>query len=385
MCRCLALATEQPEGLLNTPNHIIDRFLCQALRGEPAPWEELPGNIAVDELNERCQHHGVQALLYHTMHMRHEWPGWPPGLRRELEIASKAGIAQDLLRAHYLQQLLNGLRQSRVRVVLTKGEALAASLYAIPGTRARCDSDLFIPIADLMRAQQVVHEAGFEIHAPTYKSHQFTVARKVDPSCTVRFDIHWRIQNAPRFARAISFEEAYAGSVELADMGGIRVLDAADALMLACMHRCGNERHDRDRLIWIYDIHLLISSLEELRLREFAQQAVNRNVQQVCLDGVSRAKELFHTHVPSEVLELLDSPEPKQTWSRRFAESNLGLLVDDWKKLPNRQARLGLLQELFMPSTEALMNKYHKTSKAWLPFLYLRQIVGGFKQRLLLR
>ena len=385
MRRRLALASKQPERLLNSPNAIIDHFLCQVLRGEPAPWEELPGTIAADDLNERCRHHGVQSLLYHAMHQRPEWSGWPPQLQQELQAASKAGIAQDLLRSHCLQQLLNSLSRHRVRVILTKGEALALSLYAIPGTRTRSDTDLFIPIAGLMRAQQAVHDAGFEIHAPIYKSHQFTVTRKVDPTYAVRFDIHWRIQNSPRFARAISFEEGYANSVELANMGGIRVLDAVDALLLACMHRWGNERHDRARLIWIYDIHLLISSLPESRLREFAHKAVKRNVHLACLDGVSRAMELFHTSVPGEVLALLSSPEPKRTWARRFAASNLGLLVDDWQLLPDGRSRLNLLKELFLLSSDALMLKYHKSSKVWLPYLYFRQILGGFTQRLLLR
>jgi hypothetical protein len=236
-----------------------------------------------------------------------------------------------------------------------------------------------------MRAQQAVHDAGFEIHPPIYKSHQFTVTRKVDPGYVVRFDIHWRIQNLPRFAQTISFEEAYARSVQHEQISGTRVLDSADALLLACMHRWGNERHDRDRLIWIYDIHLLVSSLDESQLREFTLSAVSRNVQQACLDGVSRARELFHTSVPGEVLEMLGSPESKRTLYRRFAESYFGLVVDDWRYLPNRHARLVLLQELLLPSTEALMQKYHKTSKYWLPYLYLRRVVGGFTERLLLR
>lgn len=385
MRRRLAVAAEKPEGLLNKLNHIIDRFLCQALRGEPALWEELPSNISAVELYDRCQHHGVSALLYHAMHHRPEWPGWPRKLRRELDEASKSGIAQDMLRAHHLQLLLTSLRQQGLRVILTKGEALAASHYTTPGTRARCDSDLFISITELMHVQQAVLDAGFEIHSPIYKSHQFTVTRMLDPSHNVRFDIHWRIQNAPRFARVLSFEEAYAGSAELAELGGTRGLNVIDALLLACIHRCGNERHDRDRLIWIYDIHLLLSSLTDSGRKDFAQKAVNRNVQKACWDGVCRAITSFHTAVPDQVQELLRAPELKQTWSRKYAESNLGLLVDDWQLLPNRQARLGLIRELFIPSSDALLNKYHKTSKYWLPFLYFRQILGGFTERLLLR
>ena len=290
-----------------------------------------------------------------------------------------------MLRTHYLQLLLRSLRQHSVRVILTKGEAMAASHYTTPGTRARCDSDLFISIADLMRAQQAVLAAGFEIHSPIYKSHQFTVTNKLDASDTVRFDIHWRIQNAPRFARVLTFEEAYAGSVKMAELGGARALNAVDALLLACIHRCGNEQHDRDRLIWIYDIHLLLSSLTESGCKDFAQKAVSRNIQQACSDGVCTAVRLFHTVVPGEVQELLRTPGLKAKWSRKYAESNLGLLVDDWKQLPNTLARLALLGELFLHTGESLMRDYNKQKRWWIPVLYCRKIFCGLTLRISLR
>jgi hypothetical protein len=81
----------------------------------------------------------------------------------------------------------------------------------------------------------------------------------------------------------------------------------------------------------------------------------------------------------------LASPEAPLTLSRRYAQSNLGLLVDDWRRLPDSRARHTLLRELFLPGGESLMHKYGKEDRRWLPLLWVRQVVGGFFRRISLR
>jgi hypothetical protein len=68
-----------------------------------------------------------------------------------------------------------------------------------------------------------------------------------------------------------------------------------------------------------------------------------------------------------------------------LAESNLGLLIDDWKCLRDWQARRTLLAELFFPDAESLLRKYGKESRLWLPLLYLHHGLRGITRRLTLR
>ena len=100
MSGCLELAAEESERLLIDLINSIDDFICQALRGEPAPWTAL-GKLNANEFLARCRHHGVVALLFHRMRNNPDWQSWPLELQQELEQASKAGAAHDLLRAHY--------------------------------------------------------------------------------------------------------------------------------------------------------------------------------------------------------------------------------------------------------------------------------------------
>ena len=212
MPRRLQLAAKEPEGLLSETFPLIDEFLCRALKGEPAGWSALDG-LSPDEFLNRCHHHGVSALLFHAVHQHESWASWPLEVRQALEQASRAGVAQELLSTHYLKQLIEVFAERDIPCLLLKGEALASSLYPDAGTRTRSDSDLFIRIRDISTARQAVLDLGYEIVSPVYKSHQFTVMRPGDRTGNVRFDIHWRISNAPRFARVLSFEEAYRDSV----------------------------------------------------------------------------------------------------------------------------------------------------------------------------
>lgn len=323
--------------------------------------------------------------MYHRVHESAAWQTWPKDIRLALERSSKAGVAQDMLRSHHLSRILHKFDRAGVRCLLIKGEALANSHYATPGTRTRCDSDLFIDLDDIEAAKQAVLDADMSIVSPVYKSHQFTVSRAGDLSGTVHFDVHWRISNHPLYARAISFEEAFDHSLEVPGMENTRMLNAVDALLLACMHRMGNERHDRNRLIWIHDIHALTTAMDANELLKFAAKAERLQVQEACLDGLSMSAKCFLTPVPDRVIEILQAPRPPRSRSVRIAQSNLGLLIDDWKSLADRRSRLGLLKELFWPSSSFLLHKYDKTSKLWLPALYVRQVLSSTFARISLR
>ncbi len=366
---------------MNTLNQVVDTFLCRALRGEPAPWTKLRDNVLPNEFQLRCEHHGVAALLFDVLQAREEWQTWPEELRRSLELSSKSGIAQDMLRVHYLQEIVHYFSRSGIRFLLVKGEALAQTHYPAPGTRKRRDSDIFIGIEDIEAARRVVLDAGLVIHSPIYKTHQFTVRRTLGLEDGVDFDIHWRILNTSRFARVISFDEAFATSVKLSGIPGVRTLNTTHALVLACLHRVGSERHDQGRLIWIWDIHSLVTGMSYQELVNFARFAGKRNVQSACRSGLSLAQDCFGTVIPGEVLSVLESTEHPH----RFAHSNLALLIDDWKQLPTFAARRAMLRELFLPSGESLLRKYRKENRNWLPLLYIRQVFDGLAQRLTLR
>lgn len=379
------LAAEKPEGLLKHTTPLIEGFVRQALTGAAPAWRALGDPVDVDRLFSILEHHRVQTLLYHAARQSPDWTDWPGSVRERLQCAVRAAVAQDALRAHVLTGILAELGNRDIPCLLIKGEALARTLYRQPGSRVRADSDILVPVTAAMALRDTLRDLGYVAISPALKSHQFVVRRSSAADHTLEIDAHWRVLNAARFARVLEFEELQGRSIPVPGIAGGRAPAHCHSLLLACMHRWGSESHDRNRLIWLYDIHLLASELGTDELAAFAEDAVRRDVQDCCLEGIERAREAFGTAVPQSVLSLLGRPRRRAGLGDRLARSNLGLLLDDWRRLPDRRSRMALLGELFFPPFSELEHKYDRSGKLWAPVLYARHIVGGLAARLTFR
>ncbi|MEJ8566867.1 nucleotidyltransferase family protein [Elongatibacter sediminis] len=368
----------------STSPHVIE-FIAAALRGAPASWASLQPSVSEQEFLDCCRHHGVQGVLFHALAESGTGHEWPDGILTVLEEECREFVAAELLRGHHLVRISEALGQRGIRHILMKGEALAQTHYAQPGSRVRGDTDLFIHLHDIGRVRSTLTDAGYKIVPPVYKTHQFTVTPAAGKGVGVWFDVHWRILNSPRYALSFDFEDAYAQATKMDSLESASVLSAEHNFLVACMHRDGSDRHDRNRLIWLYDIHLLFSALGQEGQMRVCRLANSLNLQECCRDGLERAARLFRTRVTSELLELL-SPAPEPVDFRwRFSHSSLGLLRHDWYSLQGWGDRRRLLGELFLPSGKSLLARYGKEGRQWLPWLYVRQISSGVANRLRLR
>ena len=360
-----------------------DRLICRALLGDSPSWRELDiadSNAFLHHLSEQ----GVMSLLHDRMHETAAWGTWPADVRQAIETRSKATVAVEMLRTHHLQHLLQAFSERGVRCLLMKGEALSQTSYNTPGTRDRCDTDLFIDLVDIEAAVDAAAAIDARIVSPIYKSHQFVALLSVPGGIEMHFDVHWRWSNHARFARTVSFEDAWEASIELSELGA-RALNPAHSLLLACLHRLGSSLHDSNRLIWLYDIHLLAKQLGSQQWGEFVDMAVQCNVQAVCSDGLNQAAAYFGSEIPVAARAALVVPETKPTVGSRIRDSQLGLIVDDLKDLPDTRSRLALLREYLFPPGDYLLRRYGKERRIWLPWLYVRYLATGFLERVSLR
>lgn len=112
-------------------------------------------------------------------------------------------------------------------------------------------------------------------------------------------DVHWRLNNAQVLAQVLAWPELAARSTPLPALGAsARALAPVDALLLACIHRAGHAgetaqigdivRQGSDRLIWLYDIHLLIGGMSAAELDAFVELAAARQVRAICLNALQR-------------------------------------------------------------------------------------------------
>ncbi len=162
------------------------------------------------------------------------------------------------------------------------------------------------------------------------------------------------------------------------------------ALLLACMHRCthkqnpfyvnGDAHHTADRLIWLYDIHLLAEKLSGPEWEKFVRAATQKGLRAVCLEGMQSTQACFHTAYPEPVLQTLAKSPTTERAARYLDGSKLRQQWMDYRALGSFTRQVRFLKELLFPPAHYMRNKYSGPAAAWLPWLYLRRAAAGVRR-----
>ena len=226
-----------------------------------------------------------------------------------------------------------------------------------------------------------------------FVSYQSTWSREDERGGAFHLDVHWRINNSQILAKLMSYQELAARSVSLPALGpDARALADVDALLLACIHRTGHTNAPYqvpdatglagDRLIWLYDIHLLFSRMAAAEQEEFAERAAEKEIRAICRDALQRSADCFGTPIPARVRGVLEAPGPVEASARYFSGGSLRQMVGDFLALERWRDRWTWLRETAFPPEDYMRRKYPDSPRGWLPLLYLRRGLGGMAKRI---
>ena len=166
------------------------------------------------------------------------------------------------------------------------------------------------------------------------------------------------------------------------------------ALLLACMHRATHKQtpllcrivvayYSANRLIWLYDIHLLAKSLSYPQWHDVVRLARDKGLRATCLDGIERAGTCFHTSCPDFVLA------GSGRIRRQGARSNLPEREQAASTVDGFSCARGVLQPAAVPPGALLpvprptcAPNIRRLQPGWLPMLYARRALGGLAKRL---
>jgi len=366
-------------------------LLSGLIRGE-APAE--PGFADADFRNgirEAAEYHGVLLLIAHRLRQRRRGSGHIEALAEICAERQRADAATGLIKEKELGTTIDGLAKRGVFPLLMKGTPLAYSHYPSPDTRARADTDMLIPSNGRNSANTALRELGYRVPDPgTHRSiHDQLSAEKRDCFGVVHtLDVHWKLSNHKAFADLFSYEELARASVPLPELGAnARALGPVHALLLACMHRVahihsplyidGIPRCDGDRLIWLYDIHLLLTQMSPDQIERFAALAIVKRIGAVCLDGTKRAARHFGTRVPAALIEAVSTTDLEEPSAGYLVPGRLRHLLTELRFLAGRRARIRFLNQLAFPDPDYVLKTYEVSSRLWLPLLYLHRGLRG--------
>lgn len=378
-------------ALLAVPTAVVD-LICAALRGEKPAWplpEDLEANA---NFFREAEMHGVQALL-HSVPQPNKWP---QSVLQELRSGAVQLAMWELRHQQMLAQTLAALGEAAIEPVLIKGTALAYSLYADPALRTRGDTDLIVPIDAKHRVHEVLTSLGFERSlgvSGEFVSYQASYTRIAPDGGAHTLDLHWKINNSELLSRLFTYEELRRDADPLPQLcPQALAASRVHTLLLACMHRAthkqnpyyvdGEPHHNPNRLIWLYDIHLLAGRLSAPEWDEFVRLASAKGLRAVCLEGMLHAQECFGSAHPERVLAALAQAGTTEPAAQYLDAGKLRQQWMDFCALGSVRRQLRFARELLFPSPAYMRSKYSERRSGWLPWLYLRRAAGGVVKRL---
>lgn len=358
--------------------------MCALLRGECVAWPDRNGQALAETFLGRSAYHGVQALLHERLH---DAPRWPDNIQAALRKQAIAQAVWELRHQQVIADALAALADAGVQPVLLKGTALAYLHYLGPAQRTRCDTDLIVPLAARRLAMEVLQALGFVrvLELGELMSYQACMTREVSSGGQHTIDLHWKINNSELLSRLFRYEELLAAARPVPALSPHALaVDPVRALLIASMHLAVDRQgyqYRGDRLIWLYDIHLLALGLGPGQWSELVGLAAAKGLPAVCLDVIEQAKARFATPVAPEVLADLAAPGTDEPPAEYLSAHHLRRRWIDFWTLDDAPARLAYLRQLAFPPAAYMRERFPECRLPWLPWLYLRRAIGGLRRR----
>jgi hypothetical protein len=364
--------------------------ICAVLRREPAPWTDGTDPVAIQRFLDDGRYHGVLPLLDSEFGSREGFDSWPREIITGCQESTLACAMRELAHRAEINRVVDTFAAADITPLLLKGIALAYSHYPNPALRPRSDADLLIPLNRRRETDRVLKALGYTKGGGVegeLVSYQATWSRESGTGIASHLDMHWRINNSQILAKLFGYDELAQRSVPLPAFGPhARALGQVDALLFACIHRAGHANapyyvddiaHLGDRLIWLYDMHLLLSRMSAAEQDEFAILAASKKIKAICRDALERTAECFGTPVPSRILKVLNAPGPVEPSARYFSGGPARQMIGDFAAIDRWSDRVRWLSEHAFPSSAYMRSKYSGTAYTWLPILYARRGLTG--------
>jgi len=272
-----------------------------------------------------------------------------------------------------------------IHPLLIKGTPLSYSLYPTSGLRPRCDTDFLIPQGDFDTTAELMMQLGYQAIYDAdveFLSSQKTFTRQ-DRLKSHAYDVHWRINNNSRsFSDELNYSYLLSTANAIPKLGSnAQTLNNVDALLLACFHRAGHFSHSGDRLIWLYDINLLMSAMDEHEFDLFYQKAKKMEIITICSDAILTAQDWFNTSLNESRLKRLNTlPESEASTAylaigRQAGIKNHALL--ELNGLSSMRDKFRYLTQKVFPPVNYMLWRYNTNRKYLLPLLYLYRLIYG--------
>jgi hypothetical protein len=366
----------------------VDEFLAAALHQDMA----LPTLACPDLVPERALYHGVSALLASVSPVM---ASLPPQIQDVVRQQAISETMWDLRHRQILVPLLDDLAKAEVTAVLLKGTALAYSHYPSPSLRPRGDTDILVPASEKVNVVRILEAHGFTRDLDSFVGMPASVIRQEAWSNTApdgskhAVDLHWEVMNAWTLSHLFDADTVRRKAQPLERLSpSARMICNIDAVYHACIHRAVHVQspyyvkdqafRGGDRLIWLYDLHLMLPVLTAADWAELISLCRAHDTADLCLDALTETNRLLGAHIPPNVLDSLKA-ERRDGAPKQFLVESSGVqsLISNLRAIPTFEAKRQYLLHLLFPSKAYLAAKYPDMAGKPVGLMHLRRIFAA--------
>ena len=322
------------------------KTLAKAINGQPTCLEKFDDN----EILNQAAHHGIGLLLYTNLQAG-TITGVSENLKEELKSATYPQAAKDMLLNNATQKLLDLLTKNEIPALLLKGTPVAFLYYPDTYLRSRCDTDIYIDETHLEDTAKLLSKHNYELSGLGKRKHsskQFVAAKEITQQNFLHFDMHWKLSNRVMFRATLPFKECLQSSQPVTGLGpNARALSITDLMLHACIHRIAHGRNtERNRLIWLYDIHLIAEAMSKTELDHFLEKARQKTIAMLCADALETCQTLFNTTLPEHFLSRLKKDCKNERSAKLINASKLRWAWEDLQSLGSTSEKIAFAREL---------------------------------------
>lgn len=344
--------------------------IAKCLKG-PEEIKQFIGKYG-DKALALLDYHGVSALIYEHQSQQELTCETSLQAFEKIRLTVPVIVASESLKRNEIEKLIDSLTKANLTdFVIFKGWALAYSVYKKPWLRPRTDIDILIEHSQRNAYHNFLVSSGFTRELAIEGdliAYQSGYSKTLSKHSKIYIDLHWKVSNRQCLALAFSTTDIIQNA-QTVQNGTInfKIPSNVDGILLACQHRLGHH-HSEERLIWLYDIHLLAESLDPMQWSDFLHKAKQLRIANLSFNALNRAQRLFATDIPSDTIEklsvLCQRDEPSAIFLDR-ALSNRKILLSDISSITSLTAKLRFVIETAFPSKDYIQEKMATRSATW--------------------
>jgi hypothetical protein len=312
----------------------ISNVLGLSLKPNHSPIEPNPllGHLNWEKFIPLASYHGVGGLLLYWLKRLGLEGNLPTDVYEDLNgiYESFSSTWEDY--HEIIKIILRRFYESKIDVILLKGAQLAYTDYPHVFLRPMGDIDLLVNRSDQSRVIKLMLGMGFSLYEPGDSCNRFFIRRVVrgkerNTHKPIFIEVHANFQTPLRLNKSfgIDMDEFWNGTRMKSIWGGTQVksIDGYTFLQLSptynVIYLCTHfGEHHFSRLIWAYDIALLIHRHgAEIDWETLKDLCPRMKIRSPLYHSFSLCQELFHTPIPEGVLKILS----QSWWKRRIGHS----------------------------------------------------------------